>query len=201
MAAPTTWSEDRRRVALDLWADGWSGRDIATKLGGVSRNAVIGMIFRAKGGRSVPPRKRILRVGDNQRRPKNRRERMRTVAAYREAERLGEARHQAHAGPDLDVPEAERVSLLDLEPQHCRWPYGDGPFTFCGKNKVSGKSYCEFHTLRALPAPQAYATGRARTPGSGNADWRAAVAPVKDPIGALYPVDLQTLEILEKEPA
>jgi hypothetical protein len=37
------------------------------------------------------------------------------------------------------------ISLVDLEPHHCRYPLGDGPFLFCGLNKTDGSSYCETH--------------------------------------------------------
>lgn len=37
------------------------------------------------------------------------------------------------------------VGLLDLKPGACRYPYGDGPFTFCGHGTLAGKSYCAAH--------------------------------------------------------
>lgn len=41
--------------------------------------------------------------------------------------------------------EPRHVSLLDLQQGgDCRWPYGDGPFTFCGHPAVFG-SYCGPH--------------------------------------------------------
>lgn len=46
------------------------------------------------------------------------------------------------AGPPLNL------SLNDLEPHHCRWPYGDGPFVFCGHPKDEG-SYCAYHARQA----------------------------------------------------
>ncbi len=37
------------------------------------------------------------------------------------------------------------LSLIDLETNQCRWPFGDGPFTFCGCQTFDGSSYCEPH--------------------------------------------------------
>ena len=37
------------------------------------------------------------------------------------------------------------LSLLELEREQCKWPYGDGPFTFCGCRTFDGSSYCEAH--------------------------------------------------------
>lgn len=43
------------------------------------------------------------------------------------------------------------VSILDLEPADCRYPYGESPqITFCGHPKMAGFSYCpgHFHLTR-----------------------------------------------------
>ena len=38
------------------------------------------------------------------------------------------------------------VNLTDLAHDQCRWPYGEGPYTFCGhKKSASHKSYCDHH--------------------------------------------------------
>jgi GcrA cell cycle regulator len=37
------------------------------------------------------------------------------------------------------------LSLMDLERNGCRYPYGDGPFTFCGHPKQDSTSYCPAH--------------------------------------------------------
>lgn len=37
------------------------------------------------------------------------------------------------------------VTLMDLQPNGCRYPYGDGPFTFCGHPWLIGASYCVDH--------------------------------------------------------
>lgn len=58
------------------------------------------------------------------------------------------------APPDDDIP-ATAVSIVDLEPHHCRWVHGDsrGKHAYCGKPKVLGLSYCEGHAARAYRAP------------------------------------------------
>jgi GcrA cell cycle regulator len=37
------------------------------------------------------------------------------------------------------------LPLLDLKPDDCRYPYGNGPFSFCGHGKTPGSSYCFEH--------------------------------------------------------
>lgn len=40
---------------------------------------------------------------------------------------------------------SRNLSLMDLEPTDCRYPYGDGPISFCGHPKKDGSSYCAPH--------------------------------------------------------
>lgn len=44
------------------------------------------------------------------------------------------------------------LSLIELEPNDCRYPYGDGPFMFCGHPKMEGSSYCfpHFHLCTGI---------------------------------------------------
>jgi GcrA cell cycle regulator len=37
------------------------------------------------------------------------------------------------------------IRCEELEPPHCRWPYGDGPIVFCGHPRRPGHPYCESH--------------------------------------------------------
>lgn len=47
--------------------------------------------------------------------------------------------------------EALHVSLLELEHQQCRWPYGEGvAITFCGHQKFNGFSYCAAHYFLSI---------------------------------------------------
>ena len=53
---------------------------------------------------------------------------------------------------ELFIPEAERLSLLQLSEHTCKWPIGDPlspDFYFCGQHSDDGKPYCEFHSHRA----------------------------------------------------
>ena len=37
------------------------------------------------------------------------------------------------------------VPLFELEPQQCRWPYGDRSFVFCGHLRLEASQYCLSH--------------------------------------------------------
>lgn len=46
----------------------------------------------------------------------------------------------------------ENISLIDLESQSCRWPFGDPKdegFHFCGKKIIPGQTYCPEHNEKA----------------------------------------------------
>lgn len=44
------------------------------------------------------------------------------------------------------------ITPLDLKRNECRFPSGDGPFTFCGRVKRDDSSYCrEHHALCYIP--------------------------------------------------
>lgn len=147
------WTDINAAECKRLALLGWSGRQIATALG-LSRNQVIGKVFRMGltlgGGHGATERARhqvrrvkattppkptatSIRVSSNGRR------------AYPVSIGVAPAPSPAHDGPT--------VSLIDLGPHACRWPYGDGPYTFCGKPKDGEGSYCVEHDRRAhLPS-------------------------------------------------
>ena len=57
---------------------------------------------------------------------------------------------------ELFIPEAQRLTLLELNEQTCKWPIGDPlskDFYFCGQHSNEGKPYCEFHSRRAYHQP------------------------------------------------
>ena len=54
-----------------------------------------------------------------------------------------------------------KVTFFDLEPHHCRWPYGDSPdVMFCGNPKEPGCPYCRNHMLQAYTRPNAVGSGQ-----------------------------------------
>ena len=168
------WSEERVALLRKLWAEGLSASQIAKQLGGVTRNAVIGKVHRlGLAGRATTSRMKTHRArprmaqaaqangataaatAKRQQKPTNR---FATVGnpALR-------ALYQPEAEPfvpsmeELDIPLKERKTIQTLGECHCRWPIGDpqhADFHFCGKEKVAGLPYCQFHARRAFQPPQ-----------------------------------------------
>lgn len=53
---------------------------------------------------------------------------------------------------ELIIPAGQRKTMETLMASDCRWPIGDpqqADFHYCGKRKVDGYSYCDFHVRRA----------------------------------------------------
>jgi GcrA cell cycle regulator len=144
-----------------LWGEGLSASQIAGRLGGVTRNAVIGKVHRlGLSGRATTSRMKSHR-------PRARAANARRMAKQRFAS-VGNpalrALYHPEAEPfvpsveELVIPLKERKSIQTLTDCSCRWPIGDPQMTdfhFCGKNKVPGLPYCEFHARRAFQPPQA----------------------------------------------
>jgi GcrA cell cycle regulator len=147
------WTDERVEILKQLWRDGLSASQIASQLGGVTRNAVVGKVHRLNlSGRakpaSSPARLRKARPTPARRPP--------TRPAV-----VGNAlKIHAHPAPrripvqvpikDLVVPISLNVSLLALNDQMCKWPLGDPTdrdnFHYCGHRNFNGFPYCEYHS-------------------------------------------------------
>lgn len=62
------------------------------------------------------------------------------------------------------VVKTDKMSLLDLKLNSCRWPIGDpkdADFHFCGKDTVTGKPYCNEHCKVAYTSLKELASQKA----------------------------------------
>ena len=158
------WNDERVELLKKFWAEGLSASQIASKMGGVTRNAVIGKVHRlGLAGRATTSRMKTHRA------------RPRPAAAGAAAKRPQKQRFPAAGNPvvralyqpeaepfipaqeELDIPLKERKTIQTLGECNCRWPIGDpqqADFHFCGKEKLPGLPYCQFHARRAFQPPQ-----------------------------------------------
>jgi GcrA cell cycle regulator len=150
------WTDERVELLKKLWGEGLSASQIAGRLGSVTRNAVIGKVHRlGLSGRATTsrmkshrPRMAAKRMAKNRFAPLGN---PAFRALYTEAD--------AYQPPveELVIPQNERKYIQTLTECSCRWPIGDpqaADFHFCGKKKVPGLPYCEFHSRRAFQPPQ-----------------------------------------------
>src|SRR3974390_549216 len=121
-----SWNDERVEILKKLWGEGFSASQIATELGGITRNAVIGKVHRlglavrAKAPSSAPAR---------QRKPKA----QSLVRTSRPVARGNTALAHAYEyepEPEPEVvdnviPIGQRRTILELTESTCRWPIGD----------------------------------------------------------------------------
>jgi GcrA cell cycle regulator len=146
----TPWTDDRIERLGALWAEGLSASEIAARLGGLTRNAVLGKLHRLGllGGR--------VRSGRLSAKPPQAPKQRRAKAATQPVVRAGPAPPPRAAAPEA-LQLQGLVSRLELLGAHvCHWPVGDPAaedFAFCGRPAAAGP-YCAAHAAVAyLPKP------------------------------------------------
>lgn len=148
------WTDERVELLKTLWAEGLSAAQIANKMGGVTRNAVIGKVHRlGLSGRATPAKPQR---GCGPTLP--RREEAAPVAA--------KPQQRQEMKPVIPEPESITALVLDsgdlttvatIKNNMCKWPIGDparDDFHFCGQPAGTGKSYCTYHARMAFQPPQ-----------------------------------------------
>src|SRR5690348_4972202 len=104
---PYQWTARRVRLLKELWASGITAEAIGARLGGLSRSAVLGKIYRL--------RRVVKRAAAPKARPKG--------------------PHSTQNEPPPEAPRCKPKSLLDLTNTSCRWPVavaGMREIYFCG---------------------------------------------------------------------
>ncbi|NTG61814.1 GcrA cell cycle regulator [Agrobacterium rhizogenes] len=137
------WDNGKVELLKRLVAEGLSANQIAIRIGGVSRNAVIGKVTRLKlslHGQPLQaaPKKAIVRTP---RMPKSKAD----PAALAGLKELLD-RVPPPAVDAVPKPKSFELTLMELERDSCRWPEGErAGITFCGHLIEDGKSYCAYH--------------------------------------------------------
>ena len=151
------WTDERVELLKKLWADGLSASQIASQLGGVTRNAVIGKVHRLNLSGRAKPASTAARPRKTRPTQPPRPTSPRPMVAGNTALKIQHQpapRRVAVQVPieDLVVPISLNVSLLALNDQMCKWPLGDPGtegFHFCGHRNFNGLPYCEYHSRLA----------------------------------------------------
>lgn len=156
-----TWNDERVDVLKKLWSDGLSASQIASRLGGVTRNAVIGKVHRlGLSGRATTSRMKSHRSPRVRTQATRRLMKSRTGSTGTSVFRtlcLADTESYVPPAEELVIPMSERKYIQTLTESCCRWPIGDpqqAEFHFCGRKKIPGLPYCEVHARRAFQPPQ-----------------------------------------------
>lgn len=145
MRSGEAWTSERIELLKKLWAAGETATAIGARLGGMSRSAVLGKVFRLRLGASHAAATSPAKTKSAA--PK--RSKNATVLARR---RRGKRDDRPQTPPQT---RRQHKTLLELTNDTCRWPHGrpgSEKFFFCGAAGADlecGIPYCARHMRRA----------------------------------------------------
>lgn len=146
------WTDERVELLKTLWAEGLSAAQIANKMGGVTRNAVIGKVHRlGLSGRATPAKPQRGRSAAPERKEDNS-----PIQKTKRPEMKSVIPEPEFIAP-LVLDTGDKTTVSTIKNNMCKWPIGDpaqDDFHFCGQSTLSGKSYCAYHAHMAFQPPQ-----------------------------------------------
>ena len=135
-----SWTHERIEQLKKLWEAGYTASNIATELGGITRNAVIGKAHRLGLSGRMKSKSKVSSVAIVRKRkmPVNKNSKIIELTT--------------------SVEPMNPTSFADIKDGLCRWPLGepeDLDFKFCGRKCAEGMIYCtEHHSLAYQPLNQ-----------------------------------------------
>ncbi len=135
-----SWTHERIEQLKKLWEAGYTASNIATELGGITRNAVIGKAHRLGLSGRMKSKSKVSSVSIVRKRkmPVNKNSKIIELTT--------------------SVEPMNPTSFADIKDGLCRWPLGepeDLGFKFCGRKCAEGMIYCtEHHSLAYQPLNQ-----------------------------------------------
>ena len=136
-----SWTHERIEHLKKLWEAGHTASNIATELGGITRNAVIGKAHRLGLSGRMKSKSKVSSVSIVRRKkmPANRNSKIIELTT------------------SVSEP-MNPISFAGIKDGLCRWPLGepeDLDFKFCGRSSNDGVVYCdEHHSLAYQPLSQ-----------------------------------------------
>ena len=136
-----SWTLEKVGKLKQLWGKGNTASQIASIIGGVTRNAVIGKAYRLNlAAKSIQKKNNFNQVSQHQENTpqperKTRKSRFKSLLLDKSFE-----------------PENPK-SLEELHDGICRWPIehpNEPDFYFCGRKSMKDFSYCKLHVLYAF---------------------------------------------------
>ena len=160
-----SWTQERVELLTKLWIEGLSASQIALRMGGVTRNAVIGKVHRiGLSGRARPSRPSRARTARPRTSQPSRPESFPVAgntALKPQADPVPEAEPEIVPEPaplaEVVMPPGERVTVMTLTERTCKWPIGDpssADFYFCGHRSQPSMPYCLEHAKLAYQPNQ-----------------------------------------------
>ena len=135
------WDEKKIEILKENWGK-LTANVIAEKIGGISRNAVIGKAHRLN--LSAKIKTRNVSNSFNAKKTNN---------EFQSPVKRGRKSKFKSLLIEKDFEPENPKTLEQLEDGICKWPIGhpdEEGFYFCGRHSISGFSYCKLHILYAF---------------------------------------------------
>ena len=139
-----SWNEETTKRLRDLWTKGLTASQIAAKIPGKSRNAIIGRAHRLNLESRAVSKKSTPRT-------KLENKNINSVAETKTQKLSRKARFKALILDRNFEPENPIYNLEHLTDETCRFPLGhpknDPSFHFCGRKPFDKSVYCRLHLM------------------------------------------------------
>ena len=147
MKPESFWTDARTNELKLRWANGQTGSEIWRAMGAISRNAVVGKVYRlGLDGRIAIAAKNAKNTHNRIRaRQQARRRESRTI--HHVDGRVFIVRREQGMIEEDPPSFANPLTIMELRDHHCRWP-GSGrgiDMLYCAAPVANGYSYCAFH--------------------------------------------------------
>ena len=136
-----SWNEEKVNKLKELWGNGNTASQIATIIGDISRNAVIGKAHRLNLSAKIK-----TRAATSSQKFENSLEEKNTKS------KRGRKSKFKSLIIEKDFEPEKPKQLEELDESSCKWPIGhpdENSFYFCGRSSLKDFSYCKLHLLYA----------------------------------------------------
>ena len=134
-----SWTEEKVAKLKELWGKGSTASEIASIIGGISRNAVIGKAHRLNLSAKIKTRSATSNKNfDN------------SIETNKNKSGRGRKSKFKSLIIEKDFEPENPKQLEELEDGVCRYPIGhpdEEDFYFCGRSSLKDFSYCKLHLL------------------------------------------------------
>lgn len=149
------WTPERVSTLRKLWSDGVTAEEIGVKIGGLTKNAVVGKINRLGLAKRYKPDTERALHGYIKPKPKFD---FATKAAKAKPRTIQPEPYVSRE--TVVTPEHLRISFEDLDDKRCKYAHGDNPpYAFCGAKVVPTTSWCPTHFAKVFGTAAPEGTG------------------------------------------
>ena len=137
-----SWTPERESELRKLWKKGHTASQIATLIGGTTRNAVIGKAHRLKLERRVESKRTEAKTNTEK-----------NNSLETKTQKLGRKARFKALLLDRNFEQENPKKFEELTDKTCKWPIGhpyEEKFYFCGREPMEKFPYCKLHLLYAF---------------------------------------------------